>query len=364
MFEKTRMAFFTSACALLLSPTVGFAQQKITFGRFNSRAIFTQANAGVCPSPLVVLVPGSGANGPEEMMPATLTGNGKDYSIFGAFSESLNRSNVATLAIGKPGIDFFKSWDPKDHFYDSAMYKELGWGNLVDNLHDAVDYAKTLPCIDTSRIAVLGHSEGTQVAVDFASQNPSAVNALILVGYSGENLATTVDWQFFRRPIDSWLKPDVDLNDDGFISREEAKVWPEFIWDWKQGQEKVSFVEIENGLRNDVESKKQAEKLKTAKIWQGVFNRKPIYRETASLSQRLLVFTGELDVQTRPEEALALQAECVNQKKSNCEVTIVPGLGHAMSQPKEPRKQKFLDMTLGPVDDYFLNLLTVTALSL
>ncbi|MCB0411780.1 MAG: FAD-dependent monooxygenase [Bdellovibrionales bacterium] len=42
---------------------------------------------------------------------------------------------------------------------------------------------------------VLGHSEGTQVAVDFANQYPSDVTNLILVGFSGENLATTSEFK-------------------------------------------------------------------------------------------------------------------------------------------------------------------------
>jgi hypothetical protein len=37
------------------------------------------------------------------------------------------------------------------------------------------------------------------------------------------------------------------------------------------------------------------------------------------------------------------------------------GLGHGMSQPKSPRKQKLLDATLGPVDESFINLLSRTA---
>jgi hypothetical protein len=85
------------------------------------------------------------------------------------------------------------------------------------------------------------------------------------------------------------------------------------------------------------------QKLTTAKIWLGVFNRDPFYKEVAGLSQNVFVFTGEMDVQTRPEEALRLQAECASQKKSNCEVTILPGLGHAMSLPKGPRRQKLID---------------------
>lgn len=335
-------------------------EQKVTFGRYNSRAIFNQSSEPKCHAPLVILVPGSGANGPEEMMPGAVTGDNKEHSIFGSFSEGLRRSQVGTLAIGKPGVDFFQCWNCK-WFYDQALYENLGWQDLIENLKDAVAFAKTLPCVDANRISVLGHLEGTQVAVDFASQYPREVAGLVLVGFSGESLATTVDWQLFRRDIDAFLAPDVDKDKDAFVSRDEARQWPEFRWPWKPGQTKVSLVEIEQYLRSDSVRRSAYEKLASEKIWKGVFDRPPIYQQTAALKQNLFVFTGELDIQTRPEEALKLKDECAKQGKADCEVSVVPEVGHAMSAPKGPRKQKLLDATLGPVDESFLQLLASTA---
>jgi pimeloyl-ACP methyl ester carboxylesterase len=271
---------------------------------------------------------------------------------------------VATLAIGKPGVEFFTSWESKDKFYDLALYQELRWQDLIDNVSDAIDFAKTLPCVDANRISVLGHSEGTQVAVDLATQKPSTIASLILVGFAGENMATTIEWQFYRRQIDSWLKPDVDRDHDEFIPLQEALAWLDFLWDWKPGQVQLSFGEIESALRDNMNLKTSYDQLMAAKIWKDVLHREPIYKEAARLTQNIFVFTGEVDVQTPPEEALKLQAECAQQMKVNCEVTIVHGLGHAMSAPRAPRRQKLIDATLGPVDRSFLRLLTETALRL
>ena len=354
------LAIFALAIVFAI-PSHALADQKITFGRFQSRAIFSASDAAQCPAPLVILIPGSGPNGPEEMMPGKVTADGKDHSLFGEFSEGLRRGHVGTLAVGKPGVDFFKSWKQQDRFYDEALYLGLGWQDLIDNLKDAVEFAKTLSCVDPRRIFILGHSEGTQVAVDFADQNPSFTRGLVLVGFAGENLATTVDWQLFKRPIGAWLAPDVDTDHDGFISKQEVTTWPEFQWDWTPNQDKVSFAEIEQAQRADANSQKRFQRASTAKIWQGVFNRAPIYSEAASLPIDLFVFTGALDVQTRPEEALRLENECIALQKQNCEVSLVPGLGHGMSAPKGPRKQKFVDATLGPVDESFKAILGVTA---
>lgn len=346
---------------IALVPSASFAEKRLTFGRYNSRAIFNPSDDANCPSPLVILVPGSGAHGPEEMMPKSVTADEKDHSIFNAFSDGLRRGHVGTLSIGKPGVDFFSSWDKSKWFYNGPLYQNMGWQDLINNLNDAVAFGKTLPCVDPNRIVVLGHSEGTQVAIDFAKQFPLAVKGLILVGFSGESLATTTDWQLFRRPIDTWLRPDVDQNHDGFISQEEAKTWPEFQWDWKQNQTRVSFSEIEQSLRSRPSLQQEQEQLSHLKVWSGVYNRIPLYSKAASLKEDISCFTGTLDVQTRPEEAIKLREACAAKGKQNCKVYLVPGMGHAMSSPKGPRKQKFLDSTLGPVDENFLKLLSSTA---
>jgi hypothetical protein len=123
----------------------------------------------------------------------------------------------------------------------------------------------------------------------------------------------------------------------------------------------VSLAEIESTLRSNVELQKQYLSLSSSPVWQGVFNRAPIYTAAAQLSQALYIWTGGLDIQTRPEEALKLKDVCQLTGKLNCNVHILPGLGHGMSQPRGPRRQKLLDATLGPVDEAFLKALEQTA---
>ena len=354
-------SFLITGLFVITFSNISFATEQLYFGRFHSRALFNASFSKKCGSPLVILVPGSGANGPEEMVPGLSTLDGIDHSIFSSFSEGLRRGGVATLAIGKPGVEYFKSWNRSEWFYDPSLFDSLVWQDLVDNLKDAFEFAKTLPCVDPNQISVLGHSEGTQVAADFALDDPDGLRSLILVGFSGENLATTLDWQFFRRPIDSWLKPDLDLNFDGLISRADAAAWPEFKWDWNTQDQLLSLVEIEETLRSDLRAMNKIQELARSHVWKDVFERTPLYSQIAKLKQDLVVFTGELDVQTRPEDALLLRAECEKHGKKNCKVTLVLGLGHAMSSPKGPRMQKWLDATLGPVSDQFMDMLKATA---
>lgn len=167
-----------------------------------------------------------------------------------------------------------------------------------------------------------------------------------------------VDWQLYHRVIDDFIAPDVDTNHDGYVSREEAAKWPEFHWNWQPGQGRVSYQEIEAALRQDPGSESLYRKAKTSALYQdGIFNRGPIHRLTASLRQDVYVYTGALDEQTSPREALELQRTCHALGKENCYVTIVPGVGHGFSPPKAPRRHPLLDMTIGPVEPAFQEVL-------
>ncbi len=63
---------------------------------------------------------------------------------------------------------------------------------------------------------------------------------------------------------------------------------------------------------------------------------------------------------TPPSEVKSLQDACTAAGKRDCEIHLVPGLGHGMSPPKPPRAQPLLDQTEGPVDAKFLEDFTRT----
>ncbi|MBI4041040.1 MAG: hypothetical protein HY390_04130 [Deltaproteobacteria bacterium] len=69
-------------------------------------------------------------------------------------------------------------------------------------------------------------------------------------------------------------------------------------------------------------------------------------------------------MQTPARGAQNLQKACDAIGKTNCQITIVPGLGHGFSEPKSPRKHPLLDLTLGPVDSRFQETLFNLAKSL
>ncbi|MBI4042747.1 MAG: hypothetical protein HY391_04640 [Deltaproteobacteria bacterium] len=105
--------------------------EKVMVGPFQSRAIWTRVLISQNrPAPVVILIPGSGAHGPEEMMPARITEDGAEHPLFSEIAATFHAAGVHTLAVGKPGVEFFSKWDPTIWFYDRPLYEQLQSINL------------------------------------------------------------------------------------------------------------------------------------------------------------------------------------------------------------------------------------------
>lgn len=326
--------------------------RKMQIGRQAARAILT-CHGGESDS-LAILIPGSGPNGPEEMMHPEVTLDGKETSIFASFAQSLRAGGFHTLQLGKPGVEFFRSWDDSAWFYDFELFQQLAWADLVENVNDAIAFAeRERPC-GTRAVVLVGHSEGTMVAADVAKGNP-AVRGLVLLGFSGRPYRDVVEWQLYERPIELFVSSDLDADHDGFITRAEGARWPaEFAYPWSEGEESVAVADVAAAMRASPELAKLKEAFETSPLMSnGNWDRAPLYPQVAALRIPVLAFTGSVDVQTPPSELAALAAACWESGKTDCELHTVPGLGHGFSSPKPPRAHRFLDATIGPVEPGF-----------
>jgi pimeloyl-ACP methyl ester carboxylesterase len=195
---------------------------------------------------------------------------------------------------------------------------------------------------------------------DVAAANPK-VRGLVLIGFHGHSLKEMVDFQAYRRPVELFVKPDVDADHDGYITRDEAAKWgKDFAWPWKEGETRVSLADYSESLRTNPDYLKAIDQLAKAPTYKGIWDREPMFDLVARFTIPVLAFTGTADVFTPPSELESLQAACTRAGKQDCETHLVPGLGHFMSAPRPPRGQPLVDMTNGPVDKDFLDLLTRT----
>lgn len=349
------LAFIIFIFGHLVNVTGALANtERVEIGKFKSRGLWTQSDEL---APAVLLIPGSGAHGPEEAIPGQLTTDGEDAYLFEQISEPFIEAGYNVLSLGKPGVEFFSSFNGENLFYDMDMYRQLTWNDLIENVAEGVRFLRGQKNVKTEQIYLLGHSEGTQVAVDFGTLNPE-IAGYFLLGYSGESIKTTLEWQLFRRSIDYFIASDVDLNKDGFIDPKEAALWPEFQWDWRKGQDRISYAEIEEAYRQNPNILGILESTKSSPLYGGgVFNRKPLYDQTARLRGDIAILTGSLDLQTRPGESLRAGLACERALKGNYQVHILPKLQHGFSPPKGPRRHPLLDISVGPVGSSTLNLL-------
>lgn len=360
------MGLFVKSILLTIITTVGISslvgaieptQEKLSIGTFKSRALFGAALDDLnAKKPVVIMIPGSGPNGPEGMVEPTVTLDHKYHSILNDLSTPLRKAGFHTLQLGKPGVEFFDPAHPHTQFYDLDLLKNLRWQGYIDNVAAAVAYVKTRSDVDSNHIFLLGHSEGTQVAVDFAQNHPH-ISGLILLGFMGEDMKTELGWQLYRRVIDTFIIPDVDKNQDGYVSKEEVARWPGVFFGLAADQERISLAEIEQLLRADPQNQALFNAAKQSASLAGVFERGSIYDKVLSLKMPIFVMTGSLDVQTRPEEALKLKNLASAAGRSNIHVKIIPGFGHGFSAPRPPRSHQLLDLTVGPVDSSFQNIL-------
>jgi pimeloyl-ACP methyl ester carboxylesterase len=332
------------------------AEQRLEIGHFHARAILRCSALGSHDGMIVILIPGTGAHGPEEAMPAVITSDGKETQILTSVAKGLRDAGLHTLQLGKPGIDFHTTWDLEKVAYDKPMYDRLTWDDLLQNVDEAVDYIATQHPCGASKIVLLGHSEGTSRGADAAARNPR-IRGLIFLGFHGHSLKDMVDYQAYRRTIELLVKPDIDADHDGFITREEAARWPkDFTYAWKDGESRISIEAYEAFLRSNTDYQHAINDLAQLPMYSnGIWDRSPIYSMVAHLPIPVLAFTGSLDVMTPPSELKSLQDACTAAAKRDCETHLVPGLGHGMSPPKPPRGHLLLDQTEGPVDAQFLD---------
>lgn len=139
--------------------------------------------------PSVLLLPGSG--------PPDRNGNvapSFNTNLLKEIAERLAAEGFATLRFDKrSAITYANDW-PKDV---SAISKFFVWENFVGDAKSALEYLRAQPEIDTSKVGVLGHSEGGTIALQLGHDLPAEAKPafLILAATPGRNYGELVKEQ-------------------------------------------------------------------------------------------------------------------------------------------------------------------------
>jgi dienelactone hydrolase len=320
--------------------------------------------AGKGPFPAVLLLVGSGPHNRYEDIPARMSPDGKPMLLFKQLEEALIAKGIAVFTYDKRGIT------PKDDSFltDEVgdAYKRASTQNFVDDAVAAYDWLKkNIKEVDPRRTGVLGHSQGTTIAIKLAEKRPDVRSLFMLALYarSGTGMQYYQDVSVAMR-----LFYLLDKDQDGFVDEKEyapfAKEagWP-FQDDqgttlgWKEAL--VAFNAASEGKINEqrwrykLESEERREiASRTPAKTRGEFLKEESYLERELVfCERLHLFHGEVDALSPFEDVLELQAACKAKGRALASFKSYPALGHCFSPRSGLRHWRD---TRGPIEQTVL----------
>lgn len=312
--------------------------------------------------PVVLLLVGSGGGNRYENVPGEVTSTGQPALLFKSIEDVLIDRGLAVFTYDKRGVI-----PTNDTFLESTLtsdFQSATAQNLAKDAVSAFDLVSSLPEIDRNKISVLGHSEGTILALKVAEGRPQT-HALLLLGLFTRGFEELSYYQSVVANLR--IMGLMSGSGDGYLDAQEVsafhKIAANEIPDWsgmlsamdftKDG--KISLSEqqfyFEQAARDFLKSISDIQSpwgLSMPRDWfrqylsEGAF----LQRFTA-FCQKINVIHGEADMQTPFADALELQVACLESKHPLQSFSSFPDLGHGFS----PRiSLKGWKDTIGPID--------------
>jgi uncharacterized protein len=166
---------------------------------------------GKGPFPGVLLIAGSGAQDKNETLGFVHKNGPKPPTPFWQIAQYLSERGFAVLRYDKRGVGA-----------NSTIINSNVWGNATINdlIQDSMKALNVLiqqPEVDSKRISIIGHSEGTIIAPRVAIDNSTKVKNIILMGTVAENFRDSAHRQSVSFPSE-YATQVLDKNHTGLIS--------------------------------------------------------------------------------------------------------------------------------------------------
>ena len=170
--------------------------------------------------PGVLLITGSGAEDMNETGGFIRIDNKTGQKIYPStpffqIAKYLSERGFAVLRYDKRGVG------TNHTILDSNAWGNLTVNNLVEDANKALAVLMNQPEVDSNRITVLGHSEGTAITPRVAIDNPNKVKNIVLMGALAQNASEMLYFQRVSVPI-SYAQKILDKNHNGLLSVQEA----------------------------------------------------------------------------------------------------------------------------------------------
>jgi len=319
---------------------------------------------GEGPFPGVFLVPGSGRVDMNETGGYLRIDNKADSLIypdarpFHDIAQYLSERGFAVLQYDKRGIG------TNHTILDSNVWGNVTVDDLTRDAQKALDELLKQPEVDSQKITLIGHSEGTTIVPRIAITNPDKVDNIVLMGTLAQNLVDIGKHQIMTPA--RYAQEVLDTDHDGLISLQNASKDPVFksligdiyplltqynsayrngTLDRNDSQYDVNndkFIDINNELKPKLQEKFQSVSVMTegercdilkgpCPIWVNsqyalAPNLDIIGKVPTDIS--ILILQGENDTDTPLEQAFLLQQKLTELKHPDHTLITYPNLGH------------------------------------
>jgi len=192
-------------------PTIKYRNLVIDLGKgVKTNAQLTYPAVGKGPFPAVLLIHGSGANDKNGTLGFVHKYGPKPPTPYWQIAQYLSERGFAVLRYDKRGVGA------------NLTVNQNVWGNatvndLIRDTGKALNVLATQPEVDSKRLSLIGHSEGTIIASIIAIDNPAKVKNIILMGTVAHNLRDLLHYQVVFVP-ETYARQVLDKNHTGLIS--------------------------------------------------------------------------------------------------------------------------------------------------
>jgi uncharacterized protein len=209
--------------------TIKYRNLVIDLGNgLKTNAQLTLPALGNGPFPGVLLIPGTGKVDKNETLGFIRIDNQTGSKIyptarpFFQIAEYLSERGFAVLRYDKRGIGA-----------NFTVLNSNVWGNetfndLKQDAEKSLDILTQQPEVDTNRITIIGHSEGTTITPRVAIDNPGKVDNIVLMGAVAQNVVREIGYfQGVMLPL-LYAQQVLDHDHNGLLSAQEASKNPVF----------------------------------------------------------------------------------------------------------------------------------------
>ena len=272
---------------------------------------------------------------------------------------------------------------------DANVYGNATFSNLKQDVEKALAVLAQQPEVDTSKITIIGHSEGTMIAPRVAIDNPTKVKNIALLGAVAQNLGREMTYfQVVTRTL-LYAEKVLDHNHDGLLSVSKATKNPVFssmvgnittlLHTQNNGTtnktastqqlnpnyntNKDAYISINNELKpklieqfnsySIVTPGKKCTEIAACPIWlRSHLALEPTLNIIGNVppTTNILIQQGHNDSQTPIQQAFLLQQELVDKKHPDHTLITYPNLGHTFYPSSE-----WVTSVAGPIQPYVLS---------